>query len=206
MSLSTLTITTDGIAILQLNRPESKNALSVALLDSIWSHTREIKASSARVVLVKGSGDSFSAGADLKERITMSPEAVKQFLNDIRDCFLELENLPQPTIACINGFAFGGGLELALSCDIRYAGESAVVGLTETKLGIIPGAGGTQRLTKLLGKSTALEWITRAKKISASEGLKRFVPRNFSRFRIGKILFGDCIRHCRVGARGSESR
>ncbi|BDA80463.1 enoyl-CoA hydratase [Leptospira kobayashii] len=173
MSLSTLTITTDGIAILQLNRPESKNALSVALLDSIWSHTREIKASSARVVLVKGSGDSFSAGADLKERITMSPEAVKQFLNDIRDCFLELENLPQPTIACINGFAFGGGLELALSCDIRYAGESAVVGLTETKLGIIPGAGGTQRLTKLLGKSTALEWITRAKKISASEGLRK---------------------------------
>jgi len=173
MSLSTLTITPDGIAILQLNRPEAKNAISVALLDSIWHQLKEIGSSAARVVVVKGSGDSFSAGADLKERITMSPDAVKQFLNDIRDCFLELENLPQPTIACINGFAFGGGLELALSCDIRYAGESSVVGLTETKLGIIPGAGGTQRLTKLLGKSIALEWIARAKKISASEGLAK---------------------------------
>ncbi|TGN17137.1 enoyl-CoA hydratase-related protein [Leptospira idonii] len=173
MNLSSLSINKNYVAILRLNRPEFKNAISVSLLESLRDHIREVRESKARVLLIFGSEDSFSAGADLKERISMSQDQVKKFLSDIRDCFLEIESLPQPTLACINGFAFGGGLELALSCDLRYAKQSAVVGLTETKLGIIPGAGGTQRLTRLLGSSVAMEWISRAKKVSADEGLRR---------------------------------
>ncbi|MDF3818454.1 enoyl-CoA hydratase-related protein [Leptospira sp. 96542] len=156
------------VAWLELTRPEAKNSISLEMLRSLRGKIREVKDSKARVLLITGSGDSFSAGADLKERKTMSDLQVKEFLSGITQCFLEIENLSIPTIAVINGFAFGGGLELALSCDIRYASESASMGLTETKLGIIPGAGGTQRLSRLVGKATAMEWIFSGKKIGAN--------------------------------------
>lgn len=152
---------------IELNRPESKNAISRALLSELHKTILEIPQSNARVLVITGSGNSFSAGADLKERNGMSTEEVQVFLKDINQCFFDLENLPIPTIACINGFAFGGGLELALSCDIRYASKSALMGLTETKLGIIPGAGGTQRLLRIVGEQTTKEWIFSAKKVSS---------------------------------------
>jgi enoyl-CoA hydratase/carnithine racemase len=173
MSLIHLEVSSDYVAKITFQRSEAKNAISRDFLDQFWKAVREVSHSNARVLLITGSGDSFCAGADLKERADWKESDVVKFLNDFRDCLLALEALPIPSIACINGFAFGGGLELALACDLRYASHSAIVGLTETKLGIIPGAGGTQRLTRLVGLQTASEWIFRAKKIDPSEGLTK---------------------------------
>jgi len=125
-----------------------------------------------RVVVFTGSGDrAFSVGADLKERKTLTESMVRRNLNKIGDVFTMIDQLPQPTIAVINGFAFGGGMELALACDFRIAADSAVMGLTETGLAIIPGAGGTQRLPRLIGESKAMELILTARRVSAEEAL-----------------------------------
>ncbi|KAI7877597.1 ClpP/crotonase [Lichtheimia hyalospora FSU 10163] len=150
-----------GIAVLKLDRPAARNALSIKLLHEFREALEEIRFSSdARVLvvqsLVKGV---FCAGADLKERATMNPTQVTQFLHSLRQAYRDLETLPIPTIAAIDGAALGGGLEMALSCDMRIAGPGAKIGLPETKLAIIPGAGGTQRLTKLIGASKAKELI-----------------------------------------------
>ncbi|KAJ8661044.1 hypothetical protein O0I10_003267 [Lichtheimia ornata] len=151
----------EGIAVLKLDRPAARNALSIKLLREFREALEEIRFSSdARVLivqsLVKGV---FCAGADLKERATMNPTQVTQFLHSLRQAYRDLETLPIPTIAAIDGAALGGGLEMALSCDMRIAGPGAKIGLPETKLAIIPGAGGTQRLTKLIGPSKAKELI-----------------------------------------------
>ncbi len=166
-------IDSNYVAKIRFLRIESKNAISHSFLLEFWSILKEIKNSKARILLITGSGDAFSAGADLKERASWTETDVVNFLNDFRDCLYDLENLPIPTVACINGFAFGGGLELALACDLRFACEEAIVGLTETKLGIIPGAGGTQRLTRLIGEQTAKEWIFSARKIEAKLGYQK---------------------------------
>ncbi|MCW7491327.1 enoyl-CoA hydratase-related protein [Leptospira sp. 2 VSF19] len=173
--MNTVTLQTHHsyVALIELNRPEAKNAISIQLLSELQEKIKEINKSKVRAVVITGIGDSFCSGADLKERKSMSELQVKQFLKNINLCFSDLANLSIPTIAAINGFAFGGGLELALSCDIRYASESALMGLTETKLGIIPGAGGTQRLSRIVGESTALEWIFSGKKLSGKEAMSR---------------------------------
>jgi len=173
MSLIKFEILNDYVAKISFQRPEAKNAISRAFLSDFWKSIQETYLSKARVLLITGEGDSFCAGADLKERADWKENDVVNFLNDFRDCLFDLENLPIPTIACINGYAFGGGLELALACDLRYASADALVGLTETKLGIIPGAGGTQRLTQLVGSQLAKEWIFTAKKINAQLGLEK---------------------------------
>ncbi|TGK80769.1 enoyl-CoA hydratase [Leptospira montravelensis] len=173
--MNTVTLQTHHsyVALIELNRPEAKNAISIQLLSELQEKIQEIKRSKARALVITGMGDSFCSGADLKERKSMSDFQVKQFLKNINLCFSDLANLSIPTIAAINGFAFGGGLELALSCDIRYASETAQMGLTETKLGIIPGAGGTQRLSRIVGESTALEWIFSGKKLNGKEAVAR---------------------------------
>ncbi len=125
-----------------------------------------------RAVIFIGSGEkAFSVGADLKERKNLTDEQVKRNLYKINEVFNSIDQLPQPTIAAINGFAFGGGMELALACDFRIAAEEAVMGLTETGLAIIPGAGGTQRLPRLIGQAKALELILTARRFTATEGL-----------------------------------
>lgn len=131
----------------------------------------EIKYSpSIRAVIVTGAGEkAFCAGADLKERAGMSPIEVKQTVAQIRHVVDAVEQLPVPVIAAINGAAFGGGLELALACDLRIAAETANVGLTETSLAIIPGAGGTQRLPRLIGLGKAKELIYTAQRVEANE-------------------------------------
>jgi len=122
------------------------------------------------VVTVTGAGEkAFSAGADLKERRTLSEKEVRRNVSKIRDVFTALEELPQPSIAAINGYALGGGFELALACDFRYASEDAVLGLPEVSWAIVPGGGGTQRLTRLIGISKAKEWILTARKFTAEE-------------------------------------
>ncbi|MCK9909842.1 enoyl-CoA hydratase-related protein, partial [Microbacteriaceae bacterium K1510] len=137
------------------------------IIEQLQQETKEI-----RVVIVKAQGRAFCAGADLKERRTLNEQQVRRNVRKIRDVFSALERLPQPTIAMINGFAFGGGFELALSCDFRYALREAKMGLTEVSLGIIPGAGGTQRLPRLIGPSLAKELILTARKISGQEALQ----------------------------------
>lgn len=130
-----------GIAIVTLNRPDAANALSTELLHNLLEGLNELKsAADLRAVIVTGSGEkAFCAGADLKERAGMNEDEVKETVKLIGDTITALENLPVPVLAAINGSAFGGGLELALACDIRLASETAKMGLTETSLGIIPG-------------------------------------------------------------------
>ncbi|MGE7760421.1 enoyl-CoA hydratase [Peribacillus sp. NPDC097895] len=158
-----------GIAIVTLNRPDAANALSTELLHCLFEGLDELKNdSNLRTVILTGAGEkSFCAGADLKERAGMNDDKVKETVKLIGDTITAVENLPVPVIAAINGSAFGGGLELALACDIRIASETAKVGLTETALGIIPGAGGTQRLPRVVGVPTAKELIFTARRLEA---------------------------------------
>ncbi|MCK5914577.1 MAG: enoyl-CoA hydratase/isomerase family protein [Deltaproteobacteria bacterium] len=163
----------DGVLIVTLNRPASMNSLSRELLAALNKLVTEISVDkSVRVVVITGAGEkSFCSGADLKERSTMTPIEVKQYIQMIRNTFTMVENLPQPVIAAVNGFAFGGGTELALASDIRIAAANATMGLTETSLGIIPGAGGTQRLVRLIGKGKAKEMVFTAHRAKAEEAL-----------------------------------
>jgi len=163
----------NNIAFLKLNRPESRNALSSALLGELAQNIAQLKLDrSIRVVVITGAGDkAFCAGADLKERQTMSEEEILSFLSLIQNTFQSLAELPMPVVAAINGDAFGGGLELALACDIRVAAYSALMGLTECSLGIIPGAGGTQRLPRIIGIAKACELIFTAQRLTSDEAL-----------------------------------
>ncbi len=161
----------DKIAILTLNRPEIMNALNFPLLKELNHFITEANFDKdIRVIIITGAGEkAFCAGADLKERRTMSPEEVKRYIFTIRTTFTAVEYLPKPVIAAVNGVALGGGTELALACDMRIASKNATMGLTETSLAIIPGAGGTQRLARAVGKGKAKEMIFLAKRISADE-------------------------------------
>jgi enoyl-CoA hydratase/carnithine racemase len=160
-----------NIGLITLSRPEAANAMSVQLLNDLSATLDKINADPAvRVVLLTGAGEkAFCAGADLKERKGMSDQQVKQIVHLIGATIAKVESLAQPVIAVLNGVAFGGGLELALACDLRIAATHIKVGLTETSLGIIPGAGGTQRLPRLIGIGKAKELIYTARRIDAEE-------------------------------------
>ncbi|TQR31212.1 enoyl-CoA hydratase [Lysinibacillus sphaericus] len=162
----------DGsIGLITLSRPEAANAMSVQLLQELSSTLDNINGDPAvRVVLLTGAGEkAFCAGADLKERKGMPDQQVKQIVQLIGATVAKVEALAQPVIAVLNGVAFGGGLELALACDLRLAAAHAKMGLTETSLGIIPGAGGTQRLPRLIGIGKAKELIYTARRLNAEE-------------------------------------
>ena len=161
------------VGILTIERPDVHNCLNLETLRTMREHIAALQLDKeTRVVIVTGAGEkAFCAGADLKERRTMTDLQVQEFIRTIRDTFTELERLNKPVIAAINGAAFGGGTELALSCDLRVVSESALMGLTETSLGIIPGAGGTQRLPRIVGKAKAKELIFTARRITSSEAL-----------------------------------
>jgi len=162
-----------NLAFVTLNRPGAMNAFNYDMLVELGQITESIRINpDIRVIIFTGSGDrAFSVGADLKERKTLTDLQVKRNLYKIGEVFSAIENLPQPTIAMMNGFAFGGGMELALACDFRIAADTALMGLTETGLAIIPGAGGTQRLPRLIGEAKALELILTARRMSAAEAL-----------------------------------
>ncbi|KAI8906905.1 ClpP/crotonase-like domain-containing protein [Gorgonomyces haynaldii] len=165
--------TNNKIAVLTLNRPQQKNALGRQMIREFREHLQTLKHSDARVLIVRSAVDKvFCAGADLKERQQMTQSEVNVFVDSLRAGFSELELLPIPTIAVLDGFALGGGLEMALACDIRVSGPDAKMGLVETKLAIIPGAGGTQRLPRLIGPSKAKELIFTAKVLNAQEALE----------------------------------
>ena len=162
------------IGIMTIERPEVFNCLNLETLQTMREYLAALNSQrDVRVVIVTGAGDkAFCSGADLKERRTMTEQQVQHYIRTIRDTFTELERLPIPVIAAINGLALGGGTELALACDMRVMSETAEMGLTETSLGIIPGAGGTQRLPRLVGKGVAKELILTARRVKAAEALQ----------------------------------
>ncbi|QDQ00306.1 enoyl-CoA hydratase [Lysinibacillus fusiformis] len=160
-----------NIGLITLSRPEAANAMSVQLLNELGATLDKVNGDpTVRVVLLTGAGEkAFCAGADLKERKGMSDRQVKQIVHLIGVTVAKVEALAQPVIAVLNGVAFGGGLELALACDLRVAAVHTKLGLTETSLGIIPGAGGTQRLPRLIGIGKAKELIYTARRLNAVE-------------------------------------
>ncbi|MBR3120130.1 enoyl-CoA hydratase [Oceanobacillus profundus] len=171
--LITINIHEEHVAVLTLNRPEAANALSHALLVALNEAIKEINQNkSIYCTVITGAGEkAFCAGADLKERKGMSEDEVMKAVRYIGETVTAIEGMNMPVIAAINGAAYGGGLELALSCDIRIAAQNIKLGLTETSLAIIPGAGGTQRLPRLIGTGHAKRLIFTAKPIDASEAI-----------------------------------
>ncbi len=163
----------DGVVLLTLNRPEVMNAFNFALLHALRDRIEALRwEAGVRVIIIVGAGGkAFCSGADLKERAELSPVQVKEYIFTIRNLFTSIEQLNKPVIAAVNGAAFGGGTELALASDIRIAATNATMGLTETRLAIIPGAGGTQRLPRLVGKGKAKELIFTGRRIGAEEAL-----------------------------------
>lgn len=160
----------DKISIITINRPESLNALNAKTIQEISSALDELNSDTGcRVIIITGSGEkSFVAGADIKEFSDFGQEKAEELARNGQNIlFNKIENMSKPVIAAVNGFALGGGLELAMACHIRYASENAKLGLPEVTLGLIPGYGGTQRLPKLIGKGLANEMIFSAKMIPA---------------------------------------
>ncbi len=158
-----------------INGEAKRNALSRAMVAEFAQHVARVSGSdrSVRAVVLTGAGTkAFCAGADLKERATMSEGDVRSFLDTLRSTFRAIELSDCAFIAFINGAAFGGGTELALSCDLRVMDEAAEMGLTEVKLGIIPGGGGTQRLPRLIGKGAAKDLILTGRRVGAEEALR----------------------------------
>lgn len=160
-------------AIVTLNRPDRRNALDRATVGELGRIGRELaQDSTVGAVVLTGAGDrAFCAGADLKEREGMSDDQVRAMLDAYRTEFAWLGSSPFPVVAAINGAALGGGLELALACDLRVAVSTAVLGLPETSLAVIPGAGGTQRLPRLIGYARAAELILLGRRVTADEAL-----------------------------------
>ncbi|WP_342598042.1 enoyl-CoA hydratase-related protein [Psychrobacillus sp. FSL H8-0483] len=164
----------DGIAYVTINREEALNCFNYETLHQLQEVVDAISLDpELKAVIFTGAGDkSFSAGADLKERKALNETEVRRNVKAIRDVFNSIANLPQPTIAAVNGYAFGGGFELMIACDFSIAAEGVKMGLTETSWAIIPGAGGTQRLPRLVGEMKAKELIFTARKFTAEEGVQ----------------------------------
>ena len=159
-----------AVAILTINRPEALNALNSQVLSDLDEAITKVEADDGvHAVILTGAGRSFVAGADIGEMKGFSARDGKKFGVHGGGVFLRLENLSKPVIAAVNGFALGGGCELAMSCDIRIASEKAKFGQPEVGLGITPGFGGTQRLPRIVGISKAMELILTAKVINAAE-------------------------------------
>ena len=163
-----------SVAWLRLNRPKAANALSRSLVAALRAELTALASASAlTAVVITGAGNGiFCAGADLKERLGMTLDETRVFLDELCALVQAIEDFPRPILAAISGAALGGGLEIALACDLRLADETANMGLSEVRLGIIPGAGGTQRLSRLCGIAVAKELILTGRRIDANAALK----------------------------------
>jgi enoyl-CoA hydratase len=159
-----------GVAVVTLDRPEALNALNGETLTELRDAVRGLALDTdARVVVLTGAGKAFAAGADIKEMTDMSVLEAHGWGMLGHECGRLLESMPKPTIAAVNGFALGGGCELALACDIRYASEHAKFGQPEINLSVIPGWGGTQRLARAVGAGLAKDLILTGRTIDAAE-------------------------------------
>jgi enoyl-CoA hydratase/carnithine racemase len=192
-----------GVAVWTIDRADRMNAISRAVLTSIGKLAREAAGNaSVRAIVITGAGDkAFCAGADLKERQEMSEDDVRVQIDLYRSELGPLDRSPKPVVAAINGLALGGGLELALCCDLRVAAETAELALPETSIGIIPGAGGTQRLPRLIGEGRAKEMILLGRRVTASEALawglvNRVTP-------AGRSVVDDAVEWIRPIAEGA---
>lgn len=182
--MSAVTVETiDAVAIVTIHRPDKLNALNQEVLQLLWDTFLQLQANSAiRAVVITGSGSkAFVAGADISELHQNDAISGRRFAEFGQRVFNLIENLGKPVIAAVNGFALGGGCELAMACHIRFASENAVFGQPEINLGIIPGYGGTQRLPRLIGTAKALELILSGEKVNADEAhrfglVNRVVP------------------------------
>ncbi|QDL38578.1 enoyl-CoA hydratase/isomerase family protein [Rhodoferax sediminis] len=162
----------EEFAVLTLRRPQALNALSFELIAQIGERIKEAGHSKARALIVTGEGEkAFCAGADIKELQQRGLAAQREGAQLGQAVFAQLDRLPIPSIALVNGFAFGGGCELALACTLRLALPHAKFGLPEVKLGLIPGYGGTQRLPRLVGPGRALELVMTGRTVNAEEAL-----------------------------------
>lgn len=171
MAYNTLIFTIDGpVATLSFNRPEKLNAVSPEMLTEFSQTVDAVRANKAiRVLLLTGQGRAFIAGADIKLFLELDPLSARDFAARGQELLLKLGELPIPVIACVHGFALGGGCEIAMACDFIYAAAKAKFGLPEINLGFNPGFGGTQRLARLVGKSLAKELCLTGRFIEAEE-------------------------------------
>ena len=175
MSFENLLLERDGaVAVLTINRPQVLNALSTQTLDELRRAVLELKHDAGiRVVIITGAGEkSFVAGADINELAVQRPVEGKEHALRGQHVFDLIENMGKPVIAAINGYALGGGCELAMACTLRLAADSARLGQPEINLGIIPGYGATQRLPRLVGKGVALDLLLTGRQITAQEALQ----------------------------------
>jgi enoyl-CoA hydratase len=175
MDYKNILLSVEGdIGMLTINRPKALNALNIETLEEIQKGIQEIKqASTLKVLIITGAGEkAFVAGADIAEMKGMSPIEALNFSRMGHLTLKMIQDLDRPVLAAVNGFALGGGTEIALACDFIYASENAKFGLPEVTLGIFPGFGGTQRLPRLIGKGKAKELIFSGKMISAQEALQ----------------------------------
>ncbi len=164
----------DAVAVVTIDRQEALNALNVETLSELRDRLRELAEDEAtRAVVITGAGDrAFVAGADIKYMGGLGPDEAKEWGALGHEAARLLEEMPKPTIAAVNGFALGGGCELALGCDIRYASSRARIGQPEIDLGIVPGWGGTQRLARVCGLGVAKELILTGRQVDAEEALR----------------------------------
>jgi len=176
----------EEFALITLNRPDALNALSFSLIGDLGRALDEVAASDARALLITGAGaKAFCAGADIKELTGRSLVAQKEGAEMGQAVFAKLDKLPIPSVAIINGYAFGGGLELALACTFRIATKNAKMGLPEIKLGLIPGYGGTQRLPRTIGEARALEMIMTGRTVDADEAARIGL--------VNRLIEGDAV-------------
>ena len=162
-----------AVLTLTLDRPEALNALNAQVLDDLDEALDRVDLSTVRCIIFTGSGEkAFAAGADIAAMADMDPEAAAAFSRRGNGVFRRIETFPLPTVAAVNGYALGGGCELAMACDIRLCSENAVFGQPEVTLGITPGFGGTQRLMRLVGMGRAKELIFSARTVKAPEALE----------------------------------
>jgi enoyl-CoA hydratase len=172
----TVRVDRDGaVAVAVVDRPEALNALNGETLGRLVDELRSLSLDQeTRVVVLTGAGDrAFVAGADIKEMQSMTPLEARRYAELGQECGRLLETMPKPTIAAINGFALGGGCELALACDLRYASTRAKLGQPEVNLGLIPGWGGTQRIARAAGVGFAKELVLTGRNVDAEEALRR---------------------------------
>ncbi|MBS1736292.1 MAG: enoyl-CoA hydratase/isomerase family protein, partial [Bacteroidetes bacterium] len=164
----------NNLATITVNRPDKLNALNALTVQEISAAVKQaISENDVRIIVITGAGEkSFVAGADISEFEGLNEEQSRALAQAGQDAFFVIENSPKPVIAAVNGFALGGGCELAMACHLRVAAENAKFGQPEVKLGLIPAYGGTQRLTKLIGKTKALELMITTDMINAAEALQ----------------------------------
>ncbi len=180
--------------LLTIDRPNALNALNLAIIDELHERLEEVRRSAARTLFITGRGDkAFSAGADVTELVNKSLRTHKLELQHGQSVIAQLERLPIPSVAIVNGYALGGGLELAMACTFRLATRNARMGLPEVKIGNVPGYGGTQRLPRLIGAARATELVLTGRMVGAEEAERIGL--------VNRIVDGDALQAAMAFAR-----